>query len=274
MRGKRTSPLWAAVACALIAQGCASPGKPALQTIGIETPGCAQASCELRNDRGSWRLARAPGEVEVITSKAPLRVVCRAEDGAEGSAGASSSVSPQSGVGAVAGGVAGGAAVGAAFGTVALTFIPVLGVAVLLGGVAAGAAAGQAVEGTQREFGYPASISIPMSCRGEDSAAAKTTGTASFGVAVRGLPQAEARALGLGERGAVLVTNVAEGGRAHAAGLRGGDVVLAIDGREISDATDLEVRVLSLAPGSSLILHLRREGQSLELTLTLPNAAP
>lgn len=256
-----------AAACVLVA-GCASPGKPVTQTVQVETPGCAQAICELSNDKGRWTLARTPGAVQLITSHEPLRVSCRADDGALGSAGAPSAVSRPTGAGALTGGAVGGAAVGAAVGAPALAFIPALGVIAILGGVALGATAGQAAEAQQQAIRYPAQISVPMNCAAPLATATATTPGVSLGLGIRGMPLFEARAAGLGERSVVLVTKVAAGGRAEAAGLQAGDILLDADGAELGDAADLEERVLALAPGASLRLRVRRGSQTLELTLT------
>ena len=216
--------------------GCAAPvGKPIKQTVRVETPGCATASCTVSNDRGSWRIERTPGDLEVTTSREPLKVVCRSEGDAQGTADAPSSLSGTHGVGAVAGGLAGGAAVGAAVGSVALAFIPALGVLMVLTGAALGASAGTAIETSQQTVAYPPAISIALACKapGEASMALRP---ARFGVGFRGLSVAEAQALGLGERGAVLVTEVASGSVAEVAGLRRDDVLLAANGRPVIDA--------------------------------------
>jgi hypothetical protein len=266
----RTTALLAALS--LVVQGCATPGKEVAQTVQVETPGCAQVSCELSNDRGSWQLLRTPGTVTVTTSKAPLKVSCRSDDGAQVSFGAPSSLPPVTGTGSVAGGVAGGVGVGAALGATALTFIPVLGVIVVLTGAAVGATTGAALESSQREIHYAERITIPMNCQ-PAGATAQAPG-AGFGLGIRGLPLAQAREAGLGERGGVLVTAVAEGSSAAAAGLRSGDIILSAAGQELGDASDMEQRVIVLAPGAPLTLRVWRDGRVLELVLTRPPAGP
>lgn len=259
-------------ASSLLAQGCATPGRPGTQTVRVETPGCAQVTCELSNDQGHWQVPRTPGTVTLTTSHAPLKVNCRAEKGVQGSVGTPSTVTPAAGAGAVAGGVVGGAAVGAAAGATALSFIPVLGVIVVLSGVALGAATGQIVESGQRGIRYPELISVPMNCGA--TAAPPLPAGAGLGLGVRGLLPVQAREAGVGERGAVLVTSVAAGGRAAAAGLRSGDILLAADGQDLGDAADLEERVLASPTGAPLALRVWRDGQILALVLTRPPAPP
>jgi hypothetical protein len=260
----------ALAALSLAIQGCASPGLPALQSVRVETPGCPAVACELSNDRGSWQLQATPGAVAVTTSNAPLQVSCRAAGGAVGAFGAPSSTPATTGAGGVVGGAAGGAAVGATFGAAALAFIPVLGAIILVSGVAAGAATGQAVESRGRALAYPESISIPMVCPVKTATAPRVP----IGLEFRGLSNAQAREAGLGERSAVLVTDVAAGGRAAEAGLRSGDVILSAAGQDLSDAAELEERLLALAPGTPLELRVWRDGQVLQLVLAPAPAAP
>ena len=273
MSGRSRSRATAVLAAlSLLAQGCATPGKEISQTVWVETPGCAKVACELSNDRGSWHLPRTPGAVMLTTSTAPLLVTCRADNDTQFSFGAPSSLDSVTGAGGAVGGAAGGIGAGAAFGTVALTFIPALGVVILLTGAAMGAAAGSAVESSQRALRYAEPISIPMTCP-EAGVAAAPTG-AGLGLGIRGLPLDSARTAGLGDQRGVLVTSVAAGSPAAAAGLRSGDIILSVGGKELGDASDMEERVIVLAPGGELTLRVWREGQALELVLTRPPGTP
>jgi len=264
----RTTALLAALS--LVVQGCASPGREVTQTVRVETPGCAQTSCELSNDLGTWSLARTPGAVTVTTSHQPLTVSCRAEHGGLGSGSLRAALESTSGAGAVAGGVAGGAATGAVFGAAALSFIPLLGAIVVVTGVAAGAVAGSAVETSQQPLRYPELISVPMDCTPRPALVAG----GALGLSVRGLTLAERRQAGVGERGAVLLISVAEGGAAAAAGLRSGDLILAAGGHDVGDAAALQELLKSVPSGTPLLLRLLRNGQLIELTVTRPEAAP
>jgi len=152
----------ALAAVTALAVSCTTLGKPAEQTIRIETPNCPRASCELSNDRGMWRLDSTPGEIAVVTSKENLLVRCRAGEDAEAVTQASSSAKP-TGAGALGGGLAGGAAAGAVIGS-GLMIIPPLGVMALLTGVALGAVAGQTAEASQTAFRYPDVIRVPTLC--------------------------------------------------------------------------------------------------------------
>jgi serine protease Do len=67
---------------------------------------------------------------------------------------------------------------------------------------------------------------------------------------------------------ALLVTHVDEGSPAEKAGLKAGDVVLGIDGKDLRDAGDLRRRVASADDGS-VRLQVQRDGKPIEITVTL-----
>lgn len=259
------------LAVALVA-GCAAPiGKPVTQTILVETPGCLAASCTLSNDLGSWRVERTPGEVTVTSSREPLKVVCRSDGDEHGSTDASPVLPGTPRAGAVVGGIAGGAAVALAVGSVALAFVPGLGALVVLGGMGLGAGAGTIIEASQQTVAYPLVISVALSCATASQAMA-APGSARVGVGFRDLSLAEAKALGLGDRHALMVTEVASGSAAETAGLRRDDVLLAANGRPVNDAAQLETLAAALAPGTTLNLMVWRGGEELTLVLLLPQA--
>ena len=104
--------------------------------------------------------------------------------------------------------------------------------------------------------------------------AARDPARAPLGLAIGGLSSAQGREAGIGERGAVMVLGVAEGGRAAAAGLLGGDIVLAVQGRDVADPAALEELVRSLPPGASVNLRVWRRGGLLELVLETTQPAP
>ncbi|HEX4196516.1 MAG TPA: S1C family serine protease [Caulobacteraceae bacterium] len=66
----------------------------------------------------------------------------------------------------------------------------------------------------------------------------------------------------------VVVVEVAEGSPAEAAGVRPGDVVVAVDGQKVSELADLYTKVWALGPaGVDAPLRLRRGARLLDLTL-------
>ena len=263
------------VACvaALLAmlQGCETTGQSVQQSIWIETPDCASASCELRNDRGQWTLERTPGSVTVTTSSAPLEVACRAGE-LRSRASAPSTVPPVRGGAAAVGGLvgagaAGGATAAATAGAAAIgmaTPAALIIVAAAVFGGLAGAGIGTGVEAATRAIAYPERITVPLRCgSGADSAP-------RIGVTVRGLSDDEARRAQV-PPGSALVVSVAEGSRAAAAGLRAGDLVLRVNDVPIDGAARLETLVRALPPDGSLSVQVQRDNTA--ITLRVPPEA-
>jgi putative serine protease PepD len=65
------------------------------------------------------------------------------------------------------------------------------------------------------------------------------------------------------------VAGITDDGPAQAAGLREGDVITALDGTPVVDATDLIVDVRSLAPGEQVTLTVESDGSQREVTRIL-----
>lgn len=246
--------------------GCGTTGQPVQQSIWIETPDCASASCELRNDRGQWTLERTPGRVTVTKSSAPLEVVCRAGEQVHRSESTPSKERPVSGGGMVAGAAIGGGAMGAATaGAAAVGMAPVAALLIVVAALT-GAGLGYAVEAESGVLAYPERVVVPLRC--EPAAEDRLR----IGVTVRGLTDEEAHRLQVPARSA-LVVGVAESSRAAAAGLRAGDVVLFANGVAVDSAASLEALVRTLAPESALTLQVRRDGALVEVRL-LPATVP
>jgi putative serine protease PepD len=65
------------------------------------------------------------------------------------------------------------------------------------------------------------------------------------------------------------VGSVAAGGPAASAGLKAGDVVTAVDGKQITGSSDLVAAIAARAPGDRIQLTVRRGSDTLTLTATL-----
>jgi len=70
------------------------------------------------------------------------------------------------------------------------------------------------------------------------------------------------------QNGALAVTGVASGSPADHAGVKTGDAILQVAGKNVSDVQSLRDAITSVQPGSSYKLQIRRNGQ--EQTLTVP----
>ena len=90
-----------------------------------------------------------------------------------------------------------------------------------------------------------------------------------MGVSIQNLTPELAESLGLkGAKGA-LVSGVENDSPADKAGLKRGDLVTALDGKKIEDATGLRNKVAATAPGTKTEVSLMRNGKELTLSMTL-----
>ena len=65
------------------------------------------------------------------------------------------------------------------------------------------------------------------------------------------------------------MAGITDNGPASGAGLREGDVITALNGTMVMDATDLIVDVRSLSPGEQVTLTVESDGVEREVTLVL-----
>ncbi len=89
-----------------------------------------------------------------------------------------------------------------------------------------------------------------------------------LGVEAQAITPQIARALELDDTRGVVVVGVVRNGPAHRAGLQPGDVIVAIDGRKITEAREALLAISSRKPGSRVKLEVLRNGKSLTLEAT------
>jgi serine protease Do len=82
-----------------------------------------------------------------------------------------------------------------------------------------------------------------------------------IGVTIQDVNEATAEALGLGGRKGVLVSDVYEDQPAAQAGLRRGDVILALDGQNVESANQLRNSIATLRPGQEVALTVLHNGR-------------
>jgi serine protease Do len=90
-----------------------------------------------------------------------------------------------------------------------------------------------------------------------------------MGVQIQSITPAIADGLGMKEARGALVDQPQDGSPAAKAGLKAGDVITQFNGTAVKDAHDLSRRVAMVAPGTSVKLDIKRNGQEKTLTLTL-----
>jgi serine protease Do len=94
-----------------------------------------------------------------------------------------------------------------------------------------------------------------------------------IGVGIQPVTQDLARAFKLEDQNGVIVTNVEAGGPAAKAGVRTGDVILAYNGRPITEPNQLPRLVAQTRPGEQARMQVSRRGERREITLGVSELA-
>jgi serine protease Do len=95
---------------------------------------------------------------------------------------------------------------------------------------------------------------------------------ARLGVSVQEVNQTLADSFGLDRPAGALVANVEKGSPADKAGLKTGDVIRSINGKEIVSSGDLSAAVSADMPGQKATLDVWRKGKPVTITATLGSA--
>jgi serine protease Do len=90
-----------------------------------------------------------------------------------------------------------------------------------------------------------------------------------LGVAIQEVTPEIARAVGLPKAAGAMVTDVYPGDPADKAGIRKGDIILGINGKQISDPRDLTRFVGGLKPDAKISMEVFRDGRKLDLSTKL-----
>lgn len=117
-------------------------------------------------------------------------------------------------------------------------------------------------------FAVPSDIVVKIV---EDLKKYKVVQRAFTGAEVSDIDQEVAQDAGLKNLNGVLVSNVQRDGAADDAGLRPGDVIKSIDGRNINSKSSFEEFISSKSPGDAVAVQYERNGRLMETKLTLEN---
>ena len=90
-----------------------------------------------------------------------------------------------------------------------------------------------------------------------------------MGVQVQGVTKDIADSLGLNKAEGAIVADPQAGSPAAQAGIKEGDVITAVNGREMKDGHDLARTIAGIAPGTSIKLDVWRNGETKTMSLTL-----
>jgi len=90
-----------------------------------------------------------------------------------------------------------------------------------------------------------------------------------LGVSIQSVTPEIATSLGLKENKGAMVAEVVAGGPAAKAGFEQGDIVTAINGQAVDDATDLTRRVASVPTGQVAMFNISRQGKPVQIKATI-----
>ena len=90
-----------------------------------------------------------------------------------------------------------------------------------------------------------------------------------LGVQIQPVTPDIAAGVGLNKTEGAIVSRVEEGSPAARAGLKAGDVVLAVDGKAVRDARDLSRQIAFMGPGTTATVQVWRDGASRDLSVTI-----
>jgi Trypsin-like serine proteases, typically periplasmic, contain C-terminal PDZ domain len=90
-----------------------------------------------------------------------------------------------------------------------------------------------------------------------------------LGIGIQTITSDLASSLGLSTVRGVLVNSVTPGGPADRAGMKQGDVIVALNDRPVDDTNSFRNEVAGSQPGTKVNLTVRREGKEQKLTATL-----
>jgi len=90
-----------------------------------------------------------------------------------------------------------------------------------------------------------------------------------IGVSIKDIDIKDAKGLGLDKAKGVLIQDVLKGGAGDDAGLKTGDVILSVDGKEVNAANELQTIIGSHKPGDEVSLNVFRDGSTLTKVVRL-----
>ncbi|MEK7250711.1 MAG: Do family serine endopeptidase [Bacteroidota bacterium] len=90
-----------------------------------------------------------------------------------------------------------------------------------------------------------------------------------IGVQIKTVDQTMASAFGLDRAQGVLVDSVMGNGAAKSAGIKSGDIILSIDGKEVNESNELQAYIATKHAGDGVTLKIFRDGRTIEKKVTL-----
>ena len=90
-----------------------------------------------------------------------------------------------------------------------------------------------------------------------------------IGVQIQEVNKETADAFGLPKAGGALVNSVEKGGPAEKGGVESGDIILKVDGKNVTTSSELPRIITQVKPGSKITLQVWRKGATKDLTVTV-----
>ena len=90
-----------------------------------------------------------------------------------------------------------------------------------------------------------------------------------LGVQIQPVTADIAESLGLKDAKGAIVADVTEGSPALAAGVKQGDTILKIDGKDVADSRDLSRKVAGIKPGDAVPLTVVRDGKTMDIEVKI-----
>jgi len=90
-----------------------------------------------------------------------------------------------------------------------------------------------------------------------------------LGVQIQPVTKDIADSLGLSEAKGAIVADVTQDSPALAAGLKTGDTILKIDGKDVADSRDLALKVAQIPPGKSVSVTIVRDGKTMDVSVKI-----
>jgi serine protease Do len=120
-------------------------------------------------------------------------------------------------------------------------------------------------------FAIPASIAQPVVTQLKDHGRVER---GLLGVQIQPVTDEIASSLSLGSSNGALVAQVEPDSAAMKAGIKSGDVIKSVDGKDVATVRDLTRTIAAAQPGASVKLNLVRDGKDMTVTAKLGDSTP
>ncbi|MGE8506241.1 MAG: Do family serine endopeptidase [Paraburkholderia terricola] len=120
-------------------------------------------------------------------------------------------------------------------------------------------------------------FAIPVSTARSVLESIITTGTVTrgwIGVEPQDVTQEIAESFGLEQKSGAIVAGVLKNGPADRAGIKPGDILMSVNGQEITDTTRLLNVIAQIKPGTAAKVHLVRKNREMDLEVTIGKRPP